>query len=90
VRYAGPVELALQGHDCFTGATVMGDRVLLGAIPMEQMDVVVDPRGMRVVPNPENPSAPGSFALAASCASVRDYDSTARRSPSAISLRTTA
>lgn len=74
VRYAGPVKLELQGRDCFTGAIVMGDRVLLGAVPMEQMDVVVVPRGMRVVPNPDNPNVPGSLALAASCASLRDYD----------------
>src|SRR5574340_335378 len=65
VRYAGPVKLELQGRDGFTGAIIMGDRVLLGAVPMEQMDVVVDPRGLRLIPNPENPNVPGSLALRA-------------------------
>ena len=68
----------------------MGDRVLLGAVPTEQMDVVFDPRGMRVVPNPESPNVPRSRARAASCASERGYDSTTSRSVSAIPLRTTA
>lgn len=74
VRYAGPVKVEMQGRNCFTGAIIMGDRVLLGAIPMEQLDVVVDPRGLRVIPNPENPNVQGSLALAASRSKVRDYD----------------
>lgn len=62
VRYAGPVKVEMQGRDCFTSAAIMGDTVLLGAVPMEQMDVVVDPRTLRVVPNPENPNVPGFLA----------------------------
>jgi transcriptional regulator of met regulon len=31
------------------------DRVLLGAIPMEYMDVLTDPRRRRLVVNPEHP-----------------------------------
>lgn len=58
VRYAGPVKIEMQGRDCVTGAAVMGDRVLLGAVPMEQMDVVLHPRTLQVVPNPENPNVP--------------------------------
>ncbi|HEX8740763.1 MAG TPA: clan AA aspartic protease [Casimicrobiaceae bacterium] len=79
VRYAGPVKVEMQGRNCFTGAIIMGDRLLLGAIPMEQLDVVVDPRGLRVIPNPENPNVQGSLALAASRASVRDYGRSAPR-----------
>ena len=74
VRYAGPVKAEMRGRDCFTGAIIMGDRVLLGATPMEQLDVVVDPRGLRVIPNPENPNVQGPFALAAVRANVRDCD----------------
>ncbi len=58
VRYAGPVKIETQGHDCVMGAAVMGDRVLLGAVPMDQMDVVIDPRTLKVVPNPESPNVP--------------------------------
>ena len=58
VRYAGPIKIEMQGRDCVTAAAVMGDQVLLGAIPMEAMDVIVDPRKQRVVPNPESPNVP--------------------------------
>jgi clan AA aspartic protease len=58
VRYAGPVKIEMQGRDCVTGAAVTGDKVLLGAVPMELMDVVVHPRTLRVVPNPESPNVP--------------------------------
>jgi len=39
------------------------DQVLLGAIPMEDMDLVVQPRTQQVVPNPENPNIAGSLAV---------------------------
>jgi clan AA aspartic protease len=58
VRYAGPVKIEMQGRDCVTGVAVMGDRVLLGAVPMEQMDVVLHARTLQVVPNPESPNVP--------------------------------
>jgi len=62
VRYAGPVKVEMQGRDCVTGAAIMGDKVLLGAVPMELMDVVVHPRTLQVVPNPESPNVPGFLA----------------------------
>ena len=62
VRYGAPVKIQLMGRDCVTGAIIMGDAVLLGAVPMELMDLVVDPRTRRVVPNPENPNVPGFVA----------------------------
>ena len=52
----------MHGRDCVTAAAVMGNQVLLAAIPMEAMDLVVDPRLQRVVPNPENPNIPGFLA----------------------------
>jgi hypothetical protein len=42
---------------------VMGDVVLLGAIPMESMDLLVDPRRLQLIPNPENPNIPGALAM---------------------------
>jgi hypothetical protein len=38
------------------GALVIGDEVLLGAIPMEEMDLVVNPRDRSVDVNPESPN----------------------------------
>lgn len=58
VRYAGPIKIEMQGRDCVTAAAVMGDQVLLGAFPMEVMDVIVHPRTQQLVPNPESPNVP--------------------------------
>src|SRR5438552_10952048 len=44
VPYVGPIELRLKNRVGFAGALVMGDQVLLSAIPMEDMDIVVVPR----------------------------------------------
>jgi len=40
----------------FLGALVLGDEVLLGAIPMEEMDLVVNPRDRTVNVNPASPN----------------------------------
>ena len=36
VPYVGPVEVRFRNRRCFTGAMVLGNEVLLGAIPMEK------------------------------------------------------
>ncbi len=63
VDYVGPVKVECFGRHAFTGAMVMGDVVLLGAIPMESMDLLVDPRRLQLIPNPENPNIPGALAM---------------------------
>lgn len=35
VRYVGPLKVEAMGRDCVTGAVVMGDQVLLGAVAMQ-------------------------------------------------------
>lgn len=62
VDYVGPIKISMLGRECFTGALVMGNQVLLGAIPMEDMDLVVEPARMRVTVNPLNPNIPMSLA----------------------------
>jgi hypothetical protein len=42
------------------GALVMGDQVLLSAIPMEDMDLVVSPATRSVTVNPASPNVPSS------------------------------
>jgi clan AA aspartic protease len=44
VPYAGPVEVRFRNRRCFTGAMVLGNGVLLGAIPMQDMDLVCSSR----------------------------------------------
>ncbi|HZY88071.1 MAG TPA: clan AA aspartic protease [Gemmataceae bacterium] len=56
VPYVGPVELHFKNRVGFTGALVLGNEVLLGAIPMEDMDLVIIPKTRTVDVNPENPN----------------------------------
>ena len=50
--YVGPVRVQFENRECYVGAVVLGDEVLLGAVPMEDMDLVVVPSARRVVVNP--------------------------------------
>ena len=56
VSYVGPVELHFKNRIGFVGAIVLGDQVLLGAIPMEDMDLIVIPRTRTVDVNPASPN----------------------------------
>ncbi len=58
VPYVGPVQLNFQNRTSFTGALVLGDSVLMGVVPMEDMDLVVNPRTQTVTVNPESPNIP--------------------------------
>ena len=53
--YVGPVQVRFGNRSCFVGALVLGDSVLLGAIPMEDMDLVIHPLGRTVTVNPKSP-----------------------------------
>ena len=62
VPYVGPIEIRFKNRIGFVGAIVIGDQPLMGAIPMEDMDLVVIP-GKRVLEvNPQNPNVPFSVA----------------------------
>ena len=54
--YVGPVQIRFDNRGCYVGAIVLGDEVLLGAIPMEDMDLVVLPKERRIAVNPLNPN----------------------------------
>ena len=56
VPYMGPVQIGFAHRTGFCGALVFGDEVLIGAIPMEDMDRVVIPRDRRLAINPDNPN----------------------------------
>ena len=53
--YVGPIRILLENRGCYVGAIVLGDQVLLGAIPMEDMDLVILPLERRVAVNPLHP-----------------------------------
>jgi clan AA aspartic protease len=54
--YVGPLVVRFKNRTGFMGALVVGDEVLLGAIAMEEMDLVVNPRDRTVDVNPESPN----------------------------------
>ena len=62
VPYVGPIELRYSNRVGFVGALVMGDQVLLGAIAMEDMDLVVAPKTRQAVVNPDSPNVATSVA----------------------------
>ena len=60
VPYVGPLRVEVAGRTCFVGAMVFGDEVLLGAMPLEDLDLLVDPARLQLVPR--DPRGPGSMA----------------------------
>lgn len=56
VPYAGPVRITFENRNCFVGALIMGDEVLLGAVPMEDMDLIVHPKLLKLSVNPDSPN----------------------------------
>ena len=56
VPYVGPIETRFKNRVAYVGAIVMGDEVLLGAIPMEDMDLVLLPHRRQIDINPDNPN----------------------------------
>jgi len=65
VPYVGPIEVRFKNRVGFAGALVMGDQVLLGAIPMEDMDLVIIPRTRLLDVNPSSPGIASTIAKAA-------------------------
>ena len=63
VPYVGPITVSFANRRCFTGAMVLGTEVLLGAIPLEDMDLVVLPGTHQVAVNPSSPNIPTSIAM---------------------------
>ncbi len=60
VPYVGPIQIRFQKRTCFTGALVIGDSVLLGTVPMEDMDLVIAPSRQSVTVNPKSPNIPSA------------------------------
>lgn len=61
VPYVGPIQVNFANRTCFIGALVLGDSVLLGAISMEDMDLVVNSREQTVTVNPDSPNIPSAI-----------------------------
>lgn len=57
LEVVGPVEIRFENRSTTVRAIVLPGNpdVLLGAIPIEDMDVLVDPKNQKLVVNPEHP-----------------------------------
>ncbi len=58
VPYVGPIKVTFGKRFCYVGALVLGDEVLLGAIPMEDMDLIVNPAKREITVDPNSPNIP--------------------------------
>ena len=61
VPYVGPIEIRYKNRVGFAGALVLGNQTLLGAIPLEDMDLVVIPKTRNIDINPESPNIASSI-----------------------------
>jgi len=61
VPYVGPVELRFKNRVGFAGALVLGDQVLLGPIPMEDMDLIIIPKTRTLDVSPDRPNIASSI-----------------------------
>ncbi|MGF1603536.1 MAG: clan AA aspartic protease [Thermosynechococcaceae cyanobacterium] len=58
VPYVGPIRVTFKNRSCFVGALVLGDEVLLGAVPMEDMDLILSPARREITFDPVSPNIP--------------------------------
>ncbi|MEG5137157.1 MULTISPECIES: clan AA aspartic protease [unclassified Microcoleus] len=58
VELTGPVIVEIEGRETIEAAMVLGDIVLIGQTVLETLDLLVDCKNQRLVPNPENPERP--------------------------------
>ena len=54
--YYSPVRLTVQGRDCVVEVTELADGcpAVIGLIPLESLDFIVDPKNRRLIGNPEH------------------------------------
>ena len=57
-----PIEITLLNRSYVTEAVVLGNECLLGVLPLEAMDLIVDPRSQQVIANPQHPNYPVALA----------------------------
>jgi clan AA aspartic protease len=56
--YVGPIRVDFENRFCFVGAMVIGNETLLGAVPMEDMDLIIHPAKQTLTVNPLSPNKP--------------------------------
>src|SRR5688572_24075817 len=62
VPMIGPIRVHFADRYCDLSALVLGDEPLVGAVPMEMMDLVLHPSSQTLSVNPESPFVPVALA----------------------------
>jgi clan AA aspartic protease len=62
VPMIGPLRVHFGDRYCDLSALVFGDEPLMGAVPMEMMDLVLHPASQTLTVNPESPYLPVAMA----------------------------
>jgi clan AA aspartic protease len=62
VPMIGPLRVHFADRYCDLSALVLGDEPLLGAVPMEMMDLVLHPSSQTLTVNPASPYIPVALA----------------------------
>lgn len=53
-----PIIIECEGRETVAEALVVGNEVLIGQVILEQLDLLVDCKNQRLIPNPANPDYP--------------------------------
>ena len=55
VPVVAPIRIDFANRNCTTDAYVLGDEPLIGVIPIEALDCIIEPSSQRLVVNPKHP-----------------------------------
>ena len=58
IGVTGPVIIEIEGRETTEAALVTGDEVLIGQTVLETLDLLVDCKNQRLIPNPAHPDYP--------------------------------
>jgi len=57
-----PIEISFANRSYVTEALVLGNEALMGVLPLEAMDLIVDPLRQTLAVNPDHPNFPVALA----------------------------
>jgi dihydroxyacetone kinase-like protein len=87
VPYVGPIKVSFGKRFCYVGALVLGDEVLLGAVPMEDMDLVVNPARRELTVDPASPNIPHARVKRLADCSINDWNLEKSQTTGAIAMK---
>ncbi|MBW4507652.1 MAG: clan AA aspartic protease [Scytonematopsis contorta HA4267-MV1] len=58
IGFSGPLIVECLGRKTIDEALIVGNEVLVGQVILEKLDLLVDCKNQRLIPNPEHPNYP--------------------------------